>query len=129
MILLDTHVLIWLAGETRRLSPAANAAIRNAAAGDGVAISAISLWELAWLAARRRLQFDGTLEAFVHEVTAPVSVRPLTEEIACMAAQFPIQYPADPADRLIGATALFHGMPLVTKDTGIRSSGTLNTIW
>jgi PIN domain nuclease of toxin-antitoxin system len=62
VILLDTHVLVWLATEPAKLSKHASSAVRRASRAGGVGISAISLWELAWLATHGRLLLTGTVE-------------------------------------------------------------------
>jgi PIN domain nuclease of toxin-antitoxin system len=56
-------------------------------------------------------------------------VLPITPEIALLAAQFPDDYPGDPGDRLIGATARAEGLTLVTRDENIRRSPLLKTVW
>jgi len=129
MILLDTHALVWLVAQPKRLSAAARSAI--ASSTDGLAIADITLWELAVLFQRGHLGGLGTVEASVRLLTesAGASVRPITSELAALAAQFPDDYPCDPADRLIGATALTEGMALVTRDEGIRASKLVKTIW
>jgi PIN domain nuclease of toxin-antitoxin system len=129
VILLDTHVLIWLASDPEKLSPNAAATIRRAPLEGGIAISAITLWELAWLAAHRRVQINGTVEAFVEEISSRTSIRPITPEIAVLANQLPANYSKDPCDCLIGATALAESIPLVTKDRSIRNSRAITTIW
>ncbi|HEV2350552.1 MAG TPA: type II toxin-antitoxin system VapC family toxin [Terriglobia bacterium] len=131
MILLDTHTLIYTVVEPRRLSRAAASAIRRAQAGEGLGISAISLWELAMIFAHGHVRAYGTVEDSVRLMvdSARVSVKPITAEIASLAVQFPDDYPRDPADRLIGATARAEGVALVTRDEGIRSSPLLKTIW
>ncbi len=131
MILLDTPALVWLVAEPRRLSRTAAATIRRARAGDGLAIAAISLWELAVLFARGHLRAYGTVDASLRLVveSVGVSVKPITPEIAALATQFPQNYPRDPADRLIGATARAEGLALVTRDERIRSSALLKTVW
>jgi|SRR5579859_1658950 len=131
MILLDTHALIFTVVEPRRLSRAAASAIRRAQAGDGLCISAISLWELAMLFGRGIVRAHGTVEDSVRLMvdSARVGVKPITAEIASLAVQFPEDYPLDPADRLIGATARAEGVALVTRDEKIQSSPLLKTIW
>ena len=129
MILLDTHVLIWLASEPSNLSRKASDAIRRASQGTGIAISAITLWELGWLATHNRIEITGTVEAFVENITSRTAIRPVTVKIAVLANQLPIDYPGDPCDRLIGATALAEGIALVTKDTRIRACKQIKTVW
>jgi PIN domain nuclease of toxin-antitoxin system len=129
VILLDTHVLIWLASEPARLSTKASDAIRKASQGTGIAISAITLWELAWLATHTRLQVTGTVESFVEKISSRTAIRPITAKIAVLANQLPADYSEDPCDRLIGATALAEGFGLVTKDTRIRACKQIKTIW
>ncbi len=127
MILLDTHILLWLAQEPAKISTRARTAIRESKAG--LAISDMTVWELALLAARRRLNLRGTVEAFVEEITSRTVILPITAKVAALASQFPANYPRDPADRLIGATAVSEGMELVSADLDIRRSGIVRTIW
>jgi PIN domain nuclease of toxin-antitoxin system len=129
VILLDTHVLIWLASDPAKLSPNAAQTIRCAGREGGIAISAITLWELAWLAAHHRLEITGTVEAFVEEISSRTAIRPITPKVAALANQLPPNYSSDPCDCLIGATALAEGIPLVTKDRAIRKSRAITTIW
>ena len=129
MILLDTHVLIWALEDSKRLSPTAASAIRRARRAGGLAVSAISLWELAFVIERGRVQSYGTVEASVRLMTEDVSVRPITPEIAALAAQFPDDYSRDPADRLIGGTARAEGLTLITHDEKMRRSPLLSTLW
>ena len=128
-MLLDTHVLVWLTAEPEKLSQQASSALRRANRTGGLAISAITLWELAWLVTNGRLQVTGTVEAYLDEVSSRVAIRPITTKIAALANQFPADYSSDPCDRLIGATALAEGMVLVTKDARIRDCKQLRTLW
>jgi PIN domain nuclease of toxin-antitoxin system len=131
VILLDTHVLVWLVAEPSHLSPRAASAIRRARSSQGIAIAAISLWELALLFSRGRLRARGTVEASVRGVVEGASayVKPITLEIAALATQFPENFPHDPTDRLIAATARAEGMTLITHDERIRQSPLLKTLW
>jgi PIN domain nuclease of toxin-antitoxin system len=130
MILLDTHVLVWTVADSKRLSRAALRAIERARRQDGgLAISAITLWELALLLARGRIQAYGTVEASVRLLCEGTVVRPITPEIAALSTQFPDDYPREPADRLIGATARAEGLTLVTRDENIRRSPLIRTVW
>jgi len=128
MILLDTHVLIWLASEPSNLSRKASDAIRRAAE-TGIAISAITLWELAWLATHDRLKITGTVDAFVEQIVSRTAIRPISVKIAVLANQLPANYAGDPCDRVIGATALSEGIALITKDSKIRACRQIKTIW
>jgi PIN domain nuclease of toxin-antitoxin system len=129
VILLDTHALVWAVAEPKLLSKAATAAIRKAQKEGGLAIAAITLWELAMLVACGRIQAYGTVDSSVRLLTEGVAVKPITPEIASLAAQFPSDYPQDSADRLIGATARAEGIALVTRDGKLRASPLLQTIW
>ena len=130
MILLDTHVVIWLAQDYRRISPRAHAAIEQARQKNGgVAVSDITLFEIALLASRRRVNFKPDLETALSEVERQFVVLPITANIALQVFVFPASYPKDPVDRIIGATALIEDLPLVTADQAIRASRAVPTIW
>jgi PIN domain nuclease of toxin-antitoxin system len=129
MILLDTHVLLWMASDPKRLSPKAREAIRHARQHTGVAVSTITLWELSWLAQNGRIQVLSSVETFVRETVARVILKPMTPEITAVAVRLPATYPKDPADRVIGSTAIVEGMKLVTADHQIRRAKEVETIW
>ncbi len=83
------------------------------------------------LFSRGRLQATGSLEASVQLVVdrSGVCVKPITSEVAALATQFPPDFPLDPADRLIAATARSEGLTLITRDERIRSSPLVQTVW
>jgi len=129
MILLDTHVVIWLAFQPDKLSKRAKEVIRAARLQGGLAIAGITLLELAWLAENRRVETTLSVESFVRQCASKMTVLPITPEIAARAVSFPESYPKDPQDRLIGATALVEGIQLVSHDRLIKKSGIVPVIW
>jgi PIN domain nuclease of toxin-antitoxin system len=131
VILLDTHILVWLATEPKRLSRPASSAIRRALRSGGIAIASISLWEVAMLVASGRLRAAGTPDGVIRLLVEEtgVSVLPITPSVAALATQFSDDFPRDPADRLIAATARDRGLSLVTADERIRACPLVRTIW
>jgi PIN domain nuclease of toxin-antitoxin system len=129
VILLDTHVVLWMSTESRRLSKIAREAIVHARSTTGVAVATFTLWELAWIAENRRIKISGSVESFVRDAVSRVTVKAMTPEIASLAVRLPASYLKDPGDRVIAATAIMEGMPLVTADQRIRDSAVVQTIW
>jgi PIN domain nuclease of toxin-antitoxin system len=130
VILVDTHVVVWLAFDQTRLSKKAKAAINEARQnGEGLAISDITLLELATLSNKGRIRLDISLESFLREVEARFIVIPISGRACVRVLGLPASYPKDPADRIIGATALVEGLSLLTADREIRRSRALPTIW
>lgn len=123
MILLDTHILIRLLLDPQSLKPSTRKAITEARKDGPLALSAISLWEIAWLVRNGRVSTSGTVETFVRKCASFVQVLPITPEIAVRSVGFPESYPKDPQDRIIGATALSEGIRLLTYDKLIAKSG------
>jgi PIN domain nuclease of toxin-antitoxin system len=113
VVLLDSHVLHWWSAEAVRVSPAASAAIE---AADELAVADISWWELAWLARHDRVVLTVAITSWLEQLAAQVRSVPITPAIATTAVNLPASFPGDPADRLIFATAVENGWPLITKD-------------
>jgi len=130
LILLDTHVVIWLAQDYQRISPKARAAIQDARSNErGLAVSCITLVEIALLASRGRIDLKPDAETVLTEVENHFSVLPITRNIALQAFELPEKYPNDPVDRIIGATALVEDIPLLTADRDVHRSRAVPTIW
>ena len=116
-MLLDTHAVHWWSAEPHRLSDNATAAVESA---DELAVSAVTWYELAWLAHHGRIEVTGTIRAWLDAIALHVRTATVTPAIAGGAASLPATFPGDPADRMIYATAVEHGWRLVTKDGRLR---------
>lgn len=114
--LLDTHVIHWWSAEPERLSRPARRVLK---AADELLVAAISWYELAWLAERHRIVIDVPARSWLEGLGAQTRTVGITPAIAASAAALPSSFPRDPTDRLIYATAIEHGVKLVTKDQAI----------
>lgn len=124
-LLLGTHILVWWMSGEGELSPRQREALSKAErAGELLSIAAVSLWELAVLGQRGRIVFQEGIDRFfaILETHPGLAVLPLTPGIALESTRLGGDFPADPADRLIAATARIRGLPLVTADRRIRRS-------
>jgi PIN domain nuclease of toxin-antitoxin system len=115
-VLLDTHVVHWWSAEPHRVSARAQNALDEA---EELAVAAISWFELAWLAEHERIVVSIPIRSWLLGLAAQVRTIGLTPAIADTAVALPSSFPGDPADRLIFATAVEHGLRLVTKDRAI----------
>ena len=130
MILLDTHVVLWLAFEPEKVTRKAHKRISEArSANEELAVSGITLLELATMASKGRFQVAMRIEQFLEEVEAAFTVLPFTARASARTLELPDDYPRDPADRIIGATALAEGSTLVTADQSIIRSGAVPVVW
>ena len=131
MIVLDTHVWIWWVANPDQISKRAQEKIDLAMEREEICISAISSWEVALLVRKGRLELTMPVDDWIARSEALPFVRflPLDNRIALRCNELPGEIHEDPADRIIIATAMTLGAPLVSKDTKIRSYPHVETIW
>jgi PIN domain nuclease of toxin-antitoxin system len=88
-----------------------------------------SLYEIAVMFERGRIERRGSVDASLRVFTEGLLVLPITLEIAALTTELPADFPRDPGDRIIAATALSESLPLVTADREIQNSGVVRTVW
>jgi len=119
-LLLDTHVWFWLVTGHERLAKASLLLRRiEAAAETGrLWLSAISVWEIAMLEAKGRVELGRRCESWMGEALEKSHVRlaPLLPTVAILSTRLEGFPHVDPADRMIAATAIDSGLQLVTAD-------------
>lgn len=125
MIVIDTHVLIWIVNGDKRIPVRVRNVVEEAADTDGVVVSAITPWEIALLARKDRLDLGQETGRWIDSALAlpGISLAPLSPAIALDSNALPGRFHDDPADRIIVATARFHGIQLVTADRDILCYG------
>jgi PIN domain nuclease of toxin-antitoxin system len=130
MILLDTHVVIWLMTSPASISMAvAQAIAETGSAGMRPRISAASIYELVYAEKRGRIQLNVPHTVLLERLRARFDFSPVTETIALEAAAIPDSFHGDPTDRIIAATAIVENCTLITKDGRIRQSNVCKTLW
>lgn len=129
MIVLDTHIVIWLAEAPELLSTAATEAIKGERQRGSLAISDMTLLELALVISAGKVRVRTSLAAFLGQVERNFEVLPVSGAIAELTMRFSPAYPRNPVDRVIGATALAHSCKLITKDEKIQGSGEVQCVW
>lgn len=117
-LLLDTHALIWLLDGNERLGSKARALISQAACAHSLYVSAITPWEIAMLVSKERLAFTQEVGAWLRTALEMPGIQmvPLSVDISAASTQLPGDFHADPADRIIVASARQMGASLVTAD-------------
>ncbi|NQV41298.1 MAG: type II toxin-antitoxin system VapC family toxin [Candidatus Marinimicrobia bacterium] len=131
MITLDTHIIIWDALQPDKLSRRARNAIDQANETGEILIADISLWEIAMLLHKNRITIDVPYTEFIGLIRAAnhYVFESITPEIADLSVSLTSEINLDPADRLICATSIVRGAPLVTADSNLRKSTVVNSIW
>ena len=131
MIVLDTHAWIWFISNPDLLSKRAQKAVDAAVKDQSILISSISAWEIALLVTKKRLKLTLDVTDWIakSESLPFIQFMPVTNSIAVKSVNLPLPLHPDPADRIIIATALSVGAPLVTKDKKLLSYGPVKTIW
>lgn len=120
MILLDTHVLVWLSEGSEKLGKSARARLLSAEPGD-IKISAITFWEIAMLVQKGRLVLDRDMDEWFEEALelSLAETVSIDKQIAVAGVNMPGSFHPDPADRFIVSTARLLNFDLMTADQAI----------
>lgn len=131
MILLDTHAWIWWLTNPERLPSKATKAIREAMKNYRVVISAMSVWEIAMLCAKGRLEFATDYREFIRQTEKLAFVQFVAPDNAILlnSVNLPDYTGRDPADRIIIATANHLSATLISKDDTMREYRQVRTLW
>lgn len=122
LLLLDTHVWVWLIeGEVRRLRPALCKELESRAERDELVVSDLSLWEVAIKAGKGKLVLAPDADSWIRRAVRAPGIRVLAaeREALLLSARLPGSLHGDPVDRVLAATAILHGMRLVTADAAL----------
>ncbi len=129
MIVLDTHAWLWWVAAPERLSPVARETLADAPA---LGVSTISAWELTMLARRGRITLDRDVRDWIRRALGDdrlEAIAPGADVAVAAALLDPEQFPGDPADRFIFATASALHAPLLTRDERMRAFAPEATLW
>jgi PIN domain nuclease of toxin-antitoxin system len=129
-VVVDTHILVWDQLDPGKLSAKARRAILRADEEGKIIVCEISLWEIASLMHRKRLVLNSSYLDFVRDLLLSRSfiLHGINPEIADMTTWLEISS-KDPADRIIASTSYYLNLPLITADTQLLQSKTVETIW
>ncbi|GIW59229.1 MAG: ribonuclease VapC [Patescibacteria group bacterium] len=130
MILLDTQALIWWVSDPSLLSTKAAQTIEQERTESKLLVSSISVWEIYMLVAKDRLKLNCDTDAWITNIEAISCVQfvPISNRIAGRSVMLD-NFHADPADRMIVATAREYGVVIVTKDQKIRDYKNVRSVW
>lgn len=131
LTLLDTHVWVWWLDDPSRLSASALSHVESVLETDRLHVSSISVWEVAMLVAGGRLELTLDLNDWlVRAESLPFfTFVPVDNHVALRSTQLADPLPADPADRMIVATAESIGAKLVTSDRRMRACLDDQAVW
>ncbi|MDA0987729.1 MAG: type II toxin-antitoxin system VapC family toxin [Chloroflexi bacterium] len=131
MIVLATHAWIWWVSSPNMLSEYCKRAIQVASEEGQIYVSSISVWEVAHLVKRGRLELTMDVDDWLRhgEALPEIHFVPVSHNIALKSVHLPDFPSTDPADRIVVATALALGAPLVTMDEHMQAYGQVATIW
>ena len=128
-LLLDTHVWLWSLLDPKRVSKSAAKAL--ASPDNALHLSPISVWETLVLTRRGRLALEPDPAEWVRQAlrNSPVTMTPITHDVAIRSESLEGFASPDPADRVLVATAIEHDFVLVTADETMRRSDAVETLW
>lgn len=131
MIVLDTSTLVWLVSDPKRLSKKALLMMTREKKTKSISVSSISIWEICLLVKKGRLQLSMDVGAWIGTIEQLPFLEfvPVDNRIARFSVDLPEPFHADPADRMIVATARILGAKLVTSDRKILQYPHVQTIW
>jgi PIN domain nuclease of toxin-antitoxin system len=131
MITVDTHIIIWDALKPELLSKRAKNELEKANQEDGIIFCDISLWEIAMLIQRKRIEIEISYLEFTDLISASnhYTFYSITPEIAELSTRLNLQDITDPADRIIAATSIVTKTPLITADKNLQKSKEIDTIY
>ena len=129
MIVVDTHALLWWALDPDQLSNEARSLTAEMERHGGYA-SAISIWELGVKVKRRKLELPISIEELAQRIERGGVVELLPVDTETWLRSLALRWEhSDPADRVIVATALMRGVPLLTKDAALHAFREVTCVW
>ena len=131
LILLDTHAWVWFISNPEKLSLKAEKSIEKAIQENDILISSISAWEVALLVSKRRLELTMDVSEWISSSEKLPFIRfiPVDNGIAVRSVSLPESLHNDPADRIIIATSMKYGAPIITMDEKILDFPHVQSIW
>ena len=129
--LMDTHVWVWWHVAPEKLSARVRETITDLGRADRLALSAISVWEVAKLAEKNRLRFGIGIDAWVRQALDMSRLRlfPLSPEVSIESTRLPSPFHSDPADQIIVASARQFDATILTADRLILAYPHVRTVW